>query len=50
MGVLLYYSLITGCALLPLYLLYKLWLSKLTFYAFNRGTVLSIYIISLAFP
>ncbi len=50
MGVLLYYSLITGCALLPLYLLYKLWLSKLTFYAFNRGAVVSIYIISLAFP
>lgn len=50
MGTLLYYSLITGCALLPLYLLYKLWLSKLTFYVFNRGTLMAIYIVSLLFP
>lgn len=50
MGVLFYCSLITGCVLLPLYLLYKLWLSKLTLYNFNRIVLMSIYIIGLVFP
>ncbi len=50
MGELLSYTLGVGMMMLPLWILYRVLLSRTTFYRFNRITLLSIYFISLIAP
>lgn len=50
MGELLSYTLGVGMMMLPLWILYRVLLSRTTFYRFNRITLLLIYFISLITP
>lgn len=50
MGDLLSYTLEIGMMMLPLWILYRLLMSRTTFYRFNRFTILFIYAISLISP
>ncbi len=50
MGEMLSYTLGVGMMMLPLWILYRVLMSRTTFYRFNRITLLSIYFISLIAP